>query len=205
MGNTSGDDHYSGESPSNIFTSRTPILGLKLYVIIIVTVVISIAIFVLIFLFLRTLRNLKRRRVSLRQSSGLLPLVSDEIAGDRKKDQSQISKVDEFVLKEKECAPILSKNVREFVEIESEAKKGSSESNESSTSRSESSSALSASTSSDGMNIGWGRWYSLKEIQVATNGFSDENVVGEGGYGIVYRGALMDGSVVAVKNLLNNK
>lgn len=205
MGNSSGDDQYSRDSQTNIFTSRTPILGLKLYVVIIVTVVISIAIFILIFLFLRTLRNSKRRRVCLRQSTGLLPLVSNEIPGAKSKDQSQISKVDQFGKKEKECAPILSKDVRKFVEMDSEAKKASSESNESSTSRSESSSALSASTSSDGMNIGWGRWYSLKEIQIATSGFSNENVVGEGGYGIVYRGVLSDGSVVAVKNLLNNK
>lgn len=54
-------------------------------------------------------------------------------------------------------------------------------------------------------NIGWGRWYSLEELRIATRGFADENVIGEGGYGIVYRGVLQDGSVVAVKNLLNNK
>ena len=54
-------------------------------------------------------------------------------------------------------------------------------------------------------NIGWGRWYGLKELEMATRGFSEENVIGEGGYGIVYRGVLQDGSVVAVKNLLNNK
>ncbi|KAL9269542.1 putative receptor-like serine/threonine-protein kinase [Drosera capensis] len=54
-------------------------------------------------------------------------------------------------------------------------------------------------------NIGWGRWYSFKELQDATNGFDSDNVIGEGGYGIVYRGVLDDGSVVGVKNLLNNK
>ncbi|KAB5541434.1 hypothetical protein DKX38_014408 [Salix brachista] len=54
-------------------------------------------------------------------------------------------------------------------------------------------------------NIGWGRWYSLKELEIATRGFAEENVIGEGGYGVVYRGVLQDGSVVAVKNLLNNK
>lgn len=53
--------------------------------------------------------------------------------------------------------------------------------------------------------IGWGRWYSLKELETATRGFAEENVIGEGGYGVVYRGVLQDGSVVAVKNLLNNK
>ncbi|XP_074275397.1 putative receptor-like serine/threonine-protein kinase At4g34500 [Silene latifolia] len=55
------------------------------------------------------------------------------------------------------------------------------------------------------VNIGWGRWYSLRELEVATRGFSEDNVIGEGGYGIVYKGVLEDGSVVAVKNLLNNK
>lgn len=54
-------------------------------------------------------------------------------------------------------------------------------------------------------NIGWGRWYSLKEVEVATRGFAEGNVIGEGGYGVVYRGVLQDGSVVAVKNLHNNK
>ncbi|KAK1358677.1 putative receptor-like serine/threonine-protein kinase [Heracleum sosnowskyi] len=57
----------------------------------------------------------------------------------------------------------------------------------------------------EGMDVGWGRWYSLKELEMATNEFASGNVIGEGGYGIVYRGVLHDGSVVAVKNLLNNK
>jgi hypothetical protein len=57
----------------------------------------------------------------------------------------------------------------------------------------------------DPENIGWGRWYSLKELEIATRGFAEENVIGEGGYGVVYRGVLPDGSVVAVKNLFNNK
>lgn len=35
--------------------------------------------------------------------------------------------------------------------------------------------------------------------------FAPEHVVGEGGYGIVYRGVLADGCEVAVKNLLNNR
>lgn len=37
------------------------------------------------------------------------------------------------------------------------------------------------------------------------NGLCEENVIGEGGYGIVYSGILCDGTKVVVKNLLNNR
>lgn len=40
---------------------------------------------------------------------------------------------------------------------------------------------------------------------MSTNGFAPENVIGEGGNGIVYRGLLQDNTLVAVKNLLNNR
>ncbi|KAK9103711.1 hypothetical protein Sjap_020965 [Stephania japonica] len=54
-------------------------------------------------------------------------------------------------------------------------------------------------------HLGWGHWYTLRELEAATEGLADENVIGEGGYGIVYRGVLQDNAVVAVKNLLNNR
>ncbi|XP_071722882.1 probable serine/threonine-protein kinase At1g01540 [Rutidosis leptorrhynchoides] len=54
-------------------------------------------------------------------------------------------------------------------------------------------------------HLGWGRWYTLRELEEATGAFVDENVIGEGGYGIVYHGVLSDGTRVAVKNLLNNR
>ncbi|KAI3796538.1 hypothetical protein L1987_39213 [Smallanthus sonchifolius] len=54
-------------------------------------------------------------------------------------------------------------------------------------------------------HLGWGRWYTLRELEAATNGLSDESVIGEGGYGIVYSGVLGDNTRVAVKNLLNNR
>ena len=54
-------------------------------------------------------------------------------------------------------------------------------------------------------HLGWGHWYTLRELEEATGGFSDDNVIGEGGYGIVYHGILSDNSHIAVKNLLNNK
>ncbi|KAL9994761.1 putative protein kinase-like domain superfamily [Helianthus debilis subsp. tardiflorus] len=37
----------------------------------------------------------------------------------------------------------------------------------------------------------WGHWYTLRELEEATNGFSDWNVIGEGGYGIVYSDVYM--------------
>ncbi|PON94212.1 Serine/threonine protein kinase [Trema orientale] len=54
-------------------------------------------------------------------------------------------------------------------------------------------------------HLGWGHWYTLRELEVSTNGFADENVIGEGGYGIVYSGIMEDNTQVAVKNLLNNR
>ncbi|GFP97314.1 probable serine/threonine-protein kinase at1g01540 [Phtheirospermum japonicum] len=54
-------------------------------------------------------------------------------------------------------------------------------------------------------HLGWGRWYTLRELEAASNGLSPENVIGEGGYGIVYYGVLADNTRVAIKNLLNNK
>ncbi|RZR88192.1 hypothetical protein BHM03_00015721 [Ensete ventricosum] len=53
--------------------------------------------------------------------------------------------------------------------------------------------------------LGWGLWFALRELEVATDNLSDENVIGEGGYGTVYHGILEDGTQIAVKNLLNNK
>ncbi|CAN8244801.1 unnamed protein product [Cochlearia groenlandica] len=52
-------------------------------------------------------------------------------------------------------------------------------------------------------HLGWGHWFTLRDLEVATNRFSKENVIGEGGYGVVYRGELVNGTPVAVKKILN--
>lgn len=53
-------------------------------------------------------------------------------------------------------------------------------------------------------HLGWGHWFTLRDLEYATSRFSRENVIGEGGYGVVYRGHLINGTEVAVKKLLNN-
>ncbi|KAL6514757.1 hypothetical protein OROGR_020336 [Orobanche gracilis] len=53
-------------------------------------------------------------------------------------------------------------------------------------------------------HLGWGHWFTLRDLELATNRFSKEHVIGEGGYGVVYRGQLVNGTPVAVKKLLNN-
>ncbi|KAF8389862.1 hypothetical protein HHK36_024379 [Tetracentron sinense] len=43
--------------------------------------------------------------------------------------------------------------------------------------------------------------FHFRELQVATDYFNDKNILGKGGFGIVYKGYLQDGTVVAVKRL----
>jgi hypothetical protein len=43
------------------------------------------------------------------------------------------------------------------------------------------------------------RVFTFKQLHSATGGFSKSNVVGHGGFGLVYRGVLNDGRKVAIK------
>lgn len=43
--------------------------------------------------------------------------------------------------------------------------------------------------------------FSWRELQLATDDFSESNIIGQGGFGKVYRGVLLDGRKVAVKRL----
>ncbi|KAL8129567.1 hypothetical protein V2J09_018722 [Rumex salicifolius] len=147
-----------------------------LYIVILFLLAFLFSAFVLILLCFRRFYCAKQRnRVLLKQSSGITPLVSKYIDGEKRIEEVGILVSD-----------------------------GSGFGSGSRSGFGSASSAASA-VSVEVQNIGWGRWYALKELEAATRGFSDENVVGEGGYGVVYRGFLEDRSVVAVKNLRNNK
>ncbi|KAJ8625435.1 hypothetical protein MRB53_033965 [Persea americana] len=44
-------------------------------------------------------------------------------------------------------------------------------------------------------------WFGIQELERATNGFSQRNLIGCGGYGVVYKGVLLDGTQIAVKKI----
>ncbi|KAL6521681.1 Proline-rich receptor-like protein kinase perk8 [Orobanche gracilis] len=44
-------------------------------------------------------------------------------------------------------------------------------------------------------------WFTYEESFEATNGFSEDNLLGQGGFGCVYKGVLIDGRHVAIKQL----
>ncbi|KAK6241408.1 Protein kinase domain - like 10 [Theobroma cacao] len=51
------------------------------------------------------------------------------------------------------------------------------------------------------VHLGQLKRFSLRELQVATDNFSNKSILGRGGFGKVYKGRLADGSLVAVKRL----
>lgn len=50
-------------------------------------------------------------------------------------------------------------------------------------------------------SLGGHKAFTYRELQQACGGFSPHQIVGEGGFGNVYKGELADGSLVAIKRL----
>lgn len=50
-------------------------------------------------------------------------------------------------------------------------------------------------------NVGHLKRFTFRELQVATGNFSSKNILGQGGFGVVYKGCLINKTLVAVKRL----
>ncbi|XLU50108.1 hypothetical protein S245_044922, partial [Arachis hypogaea] len=50
-------------------------------------------------------------------------------------------------------------------------------------------------------DIGHLKRFTFRELQIATGNFSQKNILGQGGFGIVYKGCLTNKMLVAVKRL----
>ncbi|XP_050375573.1 probable receptor-like protein kinase At1g11050 [Argentina anserina] len=47
-------------------------------------------------------------------------------------------------------------------------------------------------------------WFKIQDLEKATNNFSQKNFIGRGGFGVVYKGVLPDGTTVAVKKVIES-
>ncbi|GLU22214.1 hypothetical protein SLE2022_383050 [Rubroshorea leprosula] len=71
-----------------------------------------------------------------------------------------------------------------------------------STSSSLDSEKLPSASTSPGIGLGFPQsTFSFEELSSATNGFSDANLIGQGGFGYVHKGVLPNGKMVAIKQL----
>ncbi|XP_026394212.1 probable receptor-like serine/threonine-protein kinase At4g34500 [Papaver somniferum] len=202
MKNSTEAKHYIGngirrseDTLAHKLSARTSVFSIRLYVLIGVCVgLLVLAVLLLIFLCCFRRKSIKRR-MRIKHCSGSTPMISKEIL-EILDEGIRLKESNEFIDCEKNEVMVQQHHNKVM-------KNGSLGSLLSGGSSHESSS--SGSSSVEVPDLGWGRWYTLRELETATDGFSDENVIGEGGYGIVYRGVLPDSSVIAVKNLLNKK
>lgn len=192
-------------------STRTSIFGLRLWVVLGICAGAAVVIFLfLISLWFTSRRNKKTSLLSTRKNS-TIPNVSREIQEIRI-DPTRKPETDyKQLLPAPSSDPIPKPDPKEHQTIHIKIGKehriayperiglGSGSGNGSGETR------PSVETGPEVSHLGWGHWYTLRELEESTNGFADENVIGEGGYGIVYSGVLEDNTRVAVKNLLNNR
>ncbi|KAK4804053.1 hypothetical protein SAY86_003870 [Trapa natans] len=185
--------------------SSTPLLSPRLLALVGVLVFfVAAVLFVTCFCCVCHSRRSRKRTVRVNRAPKSVPLFSKEISEIGAKDTVEDRVNGEVKIG---IADLSKKNKTKQYELTDEeaVATGAAKSQKSAESDAVSSGSKSDAAPDAQGNIGWGRWYSLRELEIATHFFSEENVIGEGGYGVVYRGVLPDGSVVAVKNLLNKK
>ena len=191
----------SSEDLSQGFSRKTHVFGLRVWAL----TGIIVALFILIILLLLSLCLTSRRRRRRRSAKGInmIPLhqFPNEIKDIRidpiSSDTPNAIFYDKFSDKESEKVLINSKmgdNSSHSGSLEDEAGLGRISVHKPSP----------LSGLPDFSRLGWGHWFTLRDLELATNWFSKDSVIGEGGYGVVFRGHLINGSPVAVKKLLNN-
>ncbi|XP_073306115.1 probable serine/threonine-protein kinase At1g01540 isoform X2 [Primulina huaijiensis] len=192
-------------------STRTSIFGLRLWVVLGICVGAAVVIFLFLISLWFTFRRNKKTSLLSTQKDSTIPSVSREIQEIRV-DRTRKPETDhKQLLPAPSSDPILEPEPKELQRIHIEIGKehriayperigpGSGSGNGSGETK------PSVETGPEVSHLGWGHWYTLRELEESTDGFADENVIGEGGYGIVYSGVLEDGTRVAVKNLLNNR
>ncbi|KAI5650981.1 hypothetical protein M9H77_36986 [Catharanthus roseus] len=196
-------------------SKRTHIFHLKVWVLVAIFVGVFIVIILLVLPFCRSRKRSRKANDSLPISQ--IPVVSKEIKEIRVDQYSanrcaspdmehlftlhdKLGEKDSEVLLSSEKEKNSDKIEKDGVVYESGEKKGHREIY--------SSHPIAVSSPLTGLpefsHLGWGHWFTLRDLETATNRFSKENIIGEGGYGVVYRGHLMNGSPVAVKKILND-
>ncbi|KAL6614782.1 hypothetical protein ACP70R_037052 [Stipagrostis hirtigluma subsp. patula] len=210
-------------SISEALSRETPVFHLKLWVLIAIGVGIVMAILFIIALCLSVRRKKKTVKGFDATSLAEIPIVSKEINVDRVDAQSIHDSGPPFMpvhdkYTQMRSAAHLSESRSVDVDAFSQCssvynieKAGSSYSEDYSSSgparKGSSPYAYSASPLvglPELSHLGWGHWFTLRDLEYATNRFAKSNVLGEGGYGVVYKGRLVNGTEVAVKKILNN-
>lgn len=213
-----------GNSVSDVLSRTTPVFRLKLWVLIAIGVGIVMAVLFIIALWLSVRRKKKTvKRYDNNASLAEIPIVSKEINVDRVDAQSLHDSEAPFMpVHDKysqmkgagHLAESRSVDVDTFSQCSSVyniEKAGSSYSEDySSSGPARKGSSPYAYTASplvglpELSHLGWGHWFTLRDLEYATNRFAKSNVLGEGGYGVVYKGRLVNGTEIAVKKILNN-
>ncbi|KAE9455066.1 hypothetical protein C3L33_13062, partial [Rhododendron williamsianum] len=208
-------------SVNDVLSKTTPIFHLKVWVLIGILVGMSIVVILLVLSICLTSRK-KSRRVNDTLPVSQIPTVSKEIKEIRVDRNSAPNgdfltlqdKFNDDVSDEHLTRPSLdkTKNADNSGQSDSfnhlEKVDDGSQSGEKGSIFESAEHPVSAASPLSGMpefsHLGWGHWFTLRDLEVATERFSKENVIGEGGYGVVYRGYMVNGTAVAVKKLLNN-